>query len=80
MMRQLSLTDDRRDALVAALQDFFRSEFNEDLSAFRAEELLAFMVEQLGPTLYNHGIQDARAFLTEKLDDLDSDFPMPEER
>lgn len=77
-MRSLTLSDERRDALIDALQGYFRAEFDEELSAFRAEELLTFMLNQLGPTLYNQGLGDARAFLSEKLDDLDTDFPLPE--
>ena len=79
-MPGLTLSDERRDAAIDALQGYFRSELDEELSAFRAEELLTFMLNQLGPTLYNQGIADARAFLSEKLEDLDTDFPLPETR
>jgi uncharacterized protein (DUF2164 family) len=36
------------------------------------------MIGQLGPSLYNAGIQDARAYLAEKLDDLDIEFTLDE--
>ena len=78
-MRKLQLSDERRVELVAALQAYFADEFDESLSAFRAEELLTFMLGQLGPSLYNAGIQDARAFLVDKLDDLDVEFTLSEE-
>mgnify|MGYP001801896246 CR=1 FL=1 len=76
--RDLTLPDDRRAAILDALQGYFREEFDEELSTFRAEGLLTFMMEQLGPALYNAGIQDARSFLSEKLDDLDIEFTLPE--
>ncbi|MBV6656450.1 MAG: DUF2164 domain-containing protein [Devosiaceae bacterium] len=75
-MRAPTLSDARREALIEALQGYFHSEFDEQLSAFRAGELLDFMLTQLGPPLYNQGIADARAFLAAKLDDLDTDFPL----
>jgi uncharacterized protein (DUF2164 family) len=77
-MTKLDLSPERRAELVTALQAYFSDEFDETLSAFRAEELLTFMIGQLGPSLYNAGIQDARAYLSEKLDDLDIEFTLDE--
>lgn len=77
-MRSLELSQERRTALKEALQGYFSAEFDETLSDFRAEELLTFMLAQLGPTLYNQGITDARAFISGKLDDLDIEFSLPE--
>jgi uncharacterized protein (DUF2164 family) len=77
-MTKLDLSPERRAELVTALQAYFNDEFDETLSAFRAEELLTFMIGQLGPSLYNAGIQDARAYLAEKLDDLDIEFTLDE--
>lgn len=76
--KALTLSDERRAELATALQAYFASEFDETLSDFRAQELLTFMIGQLGPSLYNAGIQDARAFLTEKLEDLDIEFTLDE--
>jgi uncharacterized protein (DUF2164 family) len=75
--RQLQLSEERRAKLVADLQAYFADQFDEALSAFRADELLTFMIGQIGPTLYNEGIADARAFLAGKLDDLDIEFKLP---
>jgi uncharacterized protein (DUF2164 family) len=77
-MTKLDLSPERRAELVTALQAYFSDEFDESLSAFRAEELLTFMIGQLGPSLYNAGIQDARAYLADKLDDLDIEFTLDE--
>jgi len=77
-MTKLDLSPERRAELVVRLQAYFSDEFDEPLSAFRAEELLTFMLKELGPSLYNAGIQDARAFLSDKLDDLDIEFSLDE--
>lgn len=77
-MTKLDLSPERRAELVTGLQAYFADEFDETLSAFRAEELLTFMLGHIGPSLYNAGIQDARAFLAEKLDDLDIEFTLDE--
>lgn len=76
---RIRLADERRAALVAGLREHFRREFDEELSEFRAAGVLDFFLKRLGPTVYNQAIQDARAFVQEKLDDLDAEFYEREE-
>lgn len=72
-MKQIALSDDRRERLVGQLQTLFASEFDETLSAFRAEQILELMLKTLGPGIYNQAVQDVRAHLQSKLDDLDGE-------
>jgi uncharacterized protein (DUF2164 family) len=37
------------------------------------------MHKQIGPSLYNQANQDARKFMSEKLDDLDTEFYVADE-
>jgi uncharacterized protein (DUF2164 family) len=74
----ISLAEGRREALLSRLRGFFREEFDEDLSAFRAEQVLDFFLEALGPQVYNQAVQDARGFILRKLDDLDGEVHTPE--
>ena len=76
---RIALSDDRRRDLVSAVQRFAADEFDVELSGFQAEGLLDFFVRHLGPTVYNQAIQDARAFLHDKLTDLEGEFYEPEE-
>lgn len=69
----LNLSDERREALISHLQTLFRTEFDEDLSVFRAGDILDLMLKTLGPTVYNQAVQDVRAHLQGKLDDLDGE-------
>jgi len=69
-VKPLTLSDDRREALAAHLRRLFAQQFDEDLSAFRAEAIIALMLEQLGPAVYNQAVEDVRAHLQGKLDDL----------
>lgn len=69
----IAVDDDRRGQLVTALQGFYLTEFDEELSAFRAERLLDFLLGLVAPPVYNQAVQDARAFMQRKLDDLDGE-------
>lgn len=70
----VTLDDERRAQMIKKLQGYFLEEFDEDLSAFRAEGVLDFFVQRLGPSVYNQGVQDARVYMTRKLDDLDAEI------
>lgn len=69
----LQLDGERREQLVANLQGFYLTEFDEALSAFRAEQLLDFVWGELGPQVYNQAVQDTRAWMLRKLEDLDGE-------
>ena len=69
----IQLSNERRDALVQHLQSLFSSSFDENLSEFRAEEILDLMLKTLGPEVYNQAVGDVRAHLQSKLDDLDGE-------
>ena len=69
-MKTLALSDERRQALAAHLQKLFSEQFDETLSDFRAEEIIALMLKELGPAVYNQAVEDVRAHLQGKLDDL----------
>jgi uncharacterized protein (DUF2164 family) len=72
-MKEIKLTEDRKDRLIGQLQSLFEREFDETLSAFRAEQVLDLMLSTLGPGIYNQAVQDVRAHLQSKLDDLDGE-------
>ena len=70
---RIRLTPDRRAALLQSITAYFATEFDEPLSAFRAEGLLDFFLRQLGPPVYNQGVRDAASFMQSKLSDIEGD-------
>jgi uncharacterized protein (DUF2164 family) len=76
---KIILSEERSRVIRDRLTAFYKEEFDESLSAFRAERLLEFFLKTLGPPLYNQAMGDARAFMQQKLEDLDAEFYCPEE-
>jgi uncharacterized protein (DUF2164 family) len=74
----IDIDDERRESLVGQLQTFFRAHFDEDVSEFRAAQILDFFLSALGPEVYNQAVQDARRFMLQKLEDLDGEVYEPE--
>jgi len=74
----ISLSEERRDQLLLALEGFYLEEFDEELSRFRAELIVDFLLGALGPPIYNQAVQDARIFMQRKLEELDGEVYAPE--
>lgn len=70
---KIELDPARRQRATAHLQKLFSTEFDEKLSDFRAAEIIDLMLSTLGPDIYNQAVQDVRAHLQGKLDDLDGE-------
>ena len=75
---RIKLSDERRERLVEEVRALFLDEFDRELSDFQAQRLLDFMIKHLGAPVYNQAIRDARAFMHQKLDDLDGECYEPE--
>ncbi len=73
----IDLSEARRDQLIQRLEGFWLEEFDETLSSFRAAQILDFCLEAVGPHIYNQAVQDARAYMQRKLDELDGEVAAP---
>ena len=71
---KVNLSDERKQEILRAFASFYYSEFDEEISEYRSEQALEFFMDILAPPVYNQAIQDARAFISEKLEDLDAEF------
>ena len=74
----IELDEDRKERLIGQLQGFFLEEFDEKISRFRAEQVLAFALTKLAPQVYNQAVQDALGFMHRRLDELDGGVYEPE--
>lgn len=68
---KLTIPDDARTRAVASIRQYFAEELDQDIGDLKAGLLLAYILEELGPTIYNGAIADARAFFEERAADLE---------
>jgi uncharacterized protein (DUF2164 family) len=70
---RIDLSSERQADFIMQLQSLFRDQFDETLSEFRASEIVELFLKTLGPIVYNQAVQDVRAHLQIKLDDLEGE-------
>jgi uncharacterized protein (DUF2164 family) len=66
----VTLPDAARNQAIAALQQYFAANMDEEIGELKAGLLLDFILSELGPSVYNQAIADARAFFDERSSDL----------
>lgn len=76
---RIQLTGERRARMLRSLRKFFANELDHEIGELAAERILDFFAKELGAPVYNQAIQDARAFLQTRLDDLEGEFYEPDE-
>lgn len=59
-----------RTRAIASIRRYFREELDQDVGDLKAALLFDYFLAEHGPTIYNQGIADARAFFEERCADL----------
>lgn len=74
----IELTKETKQALVDEIKHYFRTERDEEIGDLQAGFLLDFVVETVGPSIYNRAIRDAQDRLQATVADLDVTLYQPE--
>jgi uncharacterized protein (DUF2164 family) len=77
---RVALSGERRERMLLAVRGFFAEQLDQELSEFQAGLVIDFFVGELGPPVYNQAIADVRAWLEQKVGDLEGEFYEPDER
>jgi len=66
----IKITKERKDEMVARIQNFFLKEREEEMGDLAAGLILDFILEKLAPEFYNQGIDDAHKYMQDAAEDL----------
>jgi uncharacterized protein (DUF2164 family) len=74
----ITLSDDTTRKALGSLKRYFDEQRDEELGDLQAHLLLEYIVEEIGPSIYNAALSDAQVYLRERLEDLDGACGVPE--
>lgn len=69
-----SLKKEEREYVIARVQEYFELERDEQIGELAADQFVQYMMDELGPFLYNKGIHDARQMVEQKVINIDEDL------
>jgi uncharacterized protein (DUF2164 family) len=73
-MMTVEFSKQRRSAAIASLQRYFEENLPEPIGDLPAGLLLNFILEEIGPVIYNKAIGDAQARLLQHVTDLNGEL------
>ncbi len=69
-MNKMKLDKEQYDIALEEIRRYFAQEREESLGELQGKLLLDFMIERIGPAIYNQAISDMQKHLNERIDDL----------
>ena len=66
----IKLTRDSEKYLIGSIKRFFAENMDDEIGDLKAARVLEFCVKEIGPSIYNQAIADARTFFEERTSDL----------
>ncbi len=73
-MKAIELEKKEREQAVASIKRYFQEELPEPIGDLPAGLLLNFILEEIGPAIYNHAIGDAQARMATRVADLNGEL------
>ncbi|RUT35648.1 DUF2164 domain-containing protein [Paenibacillus zeisoli] len=73
-MNVIRLPREEKEHLIQHVQQYFEEERSETIGELGAEQLIDFMIKELGPYLYNKAIADARSMIHERVNQIDDEL------
>ncbi len=70
MKKKINLSDARKEGMRRKVVEYFASERDESLGELASQLILDFFIEEIGPEIYNQGVEDAHTYMINSLDDL----------
>jgi uncharacterized protein (DUF2164 family) len=67
---EITVSDDARKLAIASIRRYAAENLDEEVGDLKASLLLDFFLAEIGPTVYNQAIADARDFFEEQSADL----------
>jgi len=75
---ELKLPGETEKRLLSSIKRYFRENLDQDIGDLKAGLLLDFCLKEIGPVVYNKAIDDAQAWMQERVSDLDGTCYLPD--
>lgn len=74
----ICLKQETRQRAIASIRRFFAEHMDDEIGDLKAGLVMDFLLDEVGPCIYNQAIGDAQAYMQEKIVDIDGTCYEPE--
>jgi len=69
-MARITLTKEQNKNAVEEIRSYFENERDESIGDLQGQLVLDFIIDKIGPIIYNQGIEDMQRYMNEKVEDM----------
>ncbi len=66
------------EKMVRSIRRYFADQLDQEIGELQAKLVLDFVMQEIGPTIYNAAITDAQTYMRDRVADLDGACFVPE--
>ncbi len=74
----IDLDTEAHRSLLQSIRRFFDQELDQEIGELKARRVLEFVLEEIGPSIYNQAVADVQTYLQDKLADMGAVYYKPE--
>jgi uncharacterized protein (DUF2164 family) len=70
----IQLSKEHKEQMLNDIKNFFYYERSEEIGDLAAENMLDFLVKEIGPYFYNQGVKDSKVMVEQKRMNVEEDI------
>ncbi|CAG7599249.1 hypothetical protein PAESOLCIP111_00296 [Paenibacillus solanacearum] len=70
----IKLPREEKEQIIGSVKAYFEQERSESIGDLAAEQLIDYMIQELGPYIYNKAVADARVLINEKMNQMEDEM------
>ena len=70
----IKLPREEKEQIIDSVKAYFEQERSESIGDLAAEQLIDYMMQELGPYIYNKAVADARVLINEKMNQMEDEM------
>ncbi len=74
----IELSKEDRAQAIASIERYFEANFEQKIGNISAGALLGFVLEEIGPSIYNRAVSDAKERMLMRVEDLEYEVRVDE--
>ena len=70
VLASIEIDQQKKKILIEKIKVFYSKEMEEEIGEFKAKKLMDFFMNELAVQIYNMAIEDAKDYMTQRIEDL----------
>lgn len=70
----IKMPKEEKEFIITKIQAYFELERGEEIGVLAADQLFDYFLKEIGPYIYNQGVQDSKKMVDQKMMNMEEDI------